>query len=39
MTTSDFIDPDDWFSGLPGVVVAAGALITLGPLALSLQSG
>ncbi|MGD0375333.1 MAG: NUDIX hydrolase [Streptosporangiaceae bacterium] len=28
MTTSDFIDPDDWFSGLPGVVVAAGALIT-----------
>jgi 8-oxo-dGTP diphosphatase len=28
MTTSNFIDPDTWFAQLPGVVVAAGALIT-----------
>ena len=28
MTTSNFIDHDTWFAQLPGVVVAAGALIT-----------
>jgi 8-oxo-dGTP diphosphatase len=28
MTTSNFIDHDLWFAQLPGVVVAAGALIT-----------
>jgi 8-oxo-dGTP diphosphatase len=28
MTTSHFIDTDTWFAQLPGVVVAAGALIT-----------
>ena len=28
MTTSNFIDPDIWFAQLPGVVLAAGALIT-----------
>src|SRR5271155_4466384 len=28
MTTSNFIDHDTWFARLPGVVVAAGALIT-----------
>jgi 8-oxo-dGTP diphosphatase len=28
MTDGDFIDPDTWFAQLPGVVVAAGALIT-----------
>jgi ADP-ribose pyrophosphatase YjhB (NUDIX family) len=28
MTTGNFIDPDIWFAQLPGVVVAAGALIT-----------
>ena len=26
--TSNFIDPDLWYSGLPGVILAAGALIT-----------
>ena len=28
MTTRNFIDHDTWFAQLPGVVVAAGALIT-----------
>jgi 8-oxo-dGTP diphosphatase len=28
MTASNFIDHDTWFAQLPGVVVAAGALIT-----------
>ena len=28
MTTSNFIDHDTWFAQLPGVVLAAGALIT-----------
>jgi 8-oxo-dGTP diphosphatase len=28
MTDGNFIDPDTWFAQLPGVVVAAGALIT-----------
>jgi 8-oxo-dGTP diphosphatase len=28
MTDGSFIDPDTWFAQLPGVVVAAGALIT-----------
>jgi ADP-ribose pyrophosphatase YjhB (NUDIX family) len=28
MAANNFIDPDIWFSQLPGVVVAAGALIT-----------
>jgi 8-oxo-dGTP diphosphatase len=28
MTDGRFIDPDTWFAQLPGVVVAAGALIT-----------
>jgi 8-oxo-dGTP diphosphatase len=28
VTASDFIDHDTWFAQLPGVVVAAGALIT-----------
>jgi 8-oxo-dGTP diphosphatase len=28
VTDGDFIDPDTWFARLPGVVVAAGALIT-----------
>ncbi|HEY7144359.1 MAG TPA: NUDIX hydrolase [Streptosporangiaceae bacterium] len=26
--TANFLDPDTWFGSLPGVVVAAGALIT-----------
>ncbi len=28
MTTSDYLEPDLWFAQLPGVVLAAGALIT-----------
>jgi 8-oxo-dGTP diphosphatase len=28
MTTSHFLDAGEWFAGLPGVVIAAGALIT-----------
>ena len=28
MTTSDYLEPDIWFAQLPGVVLAAGALIT-----------
>lgn len=28
MAEATFTDPDTWFAGLPGVVVAAGALIT-----------
>jgi 8-oxo-dGTP diphosphatase len=28
VTQAGFTDPDTWFAGLPGVVVAAGALIT-----------
>ncbi len=28
MPAATYTDPDTWFSGLPGVVVAAGALIT-----------
>lgn len=28
MTEATFTDPDTWFAGLPGVVVAAGGLIT-----------
>jgi len=28
MAAADFIDPDIWYASLPGVVVAAGALIT-----------
>ena len=28
MTTGDYLEPDIWFAQLPGVVLAAGALIT-----------
>jgi 8-oxo-dGTP diphosphatase len=28
MTTGDYLEPDRWFAQLPGVVLAAGALIT-----------
>ena len=28
MADSSFVDPDSWFGGLPGVVVAAGGAIT-----------